>query len=65
MNGIIEQAVPNKDYLEFTYCKLTPTGKGLNQQVTMENQGNGCFKYTESNSTYKYNSNQRTKHRAS
>ena len=48
MNGIIEQAVPNKDYLEFTYCKLTPTGKGLNQQVTMENQGNGCFKYTES-----------------
>ena len=43
-----ENVVPNREYLEFTYCKLTPTGKGLNQKVTLENQKNGCFKYTES-----------------
>ena len=43
-----ENVVPNREYLEFTYCKLTPTGKGLNQKVTLENQKNGYFKYTES-----------------
>ena len=43
-----ENVVPNREYLEFTYCKLTPTGKGLNQKVTLENQKNGCFMYTES-----------------
>ena len=48
MEDTMDKAVPNRDFLEFTYCKLTPTGKGLNQQVTIENQGNGCFKYTES-----------------
>ena len=43
-----ENVIPNREYLEFTYCKLTPTGKGLNQKVTLENLKNGCFKYTES-----------------
>lgn len=38
---------PNKEYLEFNFCKETATGRGLNEQFVMENLHDGTFKITD------------------
>lgn len=38
---------PNTDFLELTFVKETATGAGLNQQIQMENNGDGTFHVTD------------------
>jgi len=38
---------PNTEFLELTFVKETATGAGLNQQIQMENNGDGTFHVTD------------------
>ena len=38
---------PNTQFLELTFVKETATGAGLNQQIQMENNGDGTFHVTD------------------